>query len=230
MYFLAFSILCSWSSRYSRFIERVIPTKPDGFLPSPALYITLLLANFSAIFLIPFAANTPSFMTVSLASRLIPFSFLVLPYVTPTAWGAVHTHPHSAQSTYTTLFRTISVISAALYLKSTVLALASNTPEKYSYRHSLLHPFQEERLSVLNRGSTAVGRLFGAIGEHPAVSAAGWDVILSGLSLGIWAGIRGLDAWEMLLSSMVFMKRTEKAVDDESEANVKQELVEAPSR
>jgi len=165
-------------------------------------------------------------MTVSLAARLIPFSFLVLPYITPTAWGRIHSHPHSAQSTYTTLFRTISAVSAALHLKSTVLALVSNTPEKYSYRHSLLHPFQEERLSTLNRGTTAVGRLFGAIGEHPAVSGVGWDVILSGLSLGIWAGIRGLDAWEMLGSSMVFMKRTEKAIDGENATNVKQELIE----
>jgi hypothetical protein len=118
------------------------------------------------------------------------------------------------------------VISAALYLKSTILALVSNTPERYSYRHSLLHPFQEERLSTLNRGSTALGRLFSAIGEHPAVSAVGWDVILTGLSLGVWAGIRALDAWEMLDASMVFMKRTDTAVEGASEPSVKQEAVD----
>ncbi|TVY38664.1 hypothetical protein LSUB1_G003725 [Lachnellula subtilissima] len=212
------------STRYSHFVKRF--AKPDGFLPRPALYIVLLVANFTSIFLIPFAANTPSFMTVSIASRIIPFSFLLLPYIIPNSFGKIHTHPHSAHSTYTTIFRTISVIAAALHLKSTILALVSNTPERYAYRHSLLHPFQEEKLTTLDRGSTALGRLFGAIGEHPAVSAVGWDVIMSGLSLGVWAGIRALDAWEMLDSSVVFMKRTAKAVQGTSGPTLKQEIVE----
>ena len=38
----------------------------------------------------------------------------------------------------------------------------------------------------------------------------GWDVLLSGLSVGIWAAIRGLDGIEMLGSSIPFLKRTEK--------------------
>lgn len=58
------------------------------------------------------------------------------------------------------------------------------------------------------------------------MSAVGWDVIMSGLSLGIWAGIRALDAWEMLGSSVVFMKRTAKAVAGTSELTVKQEVVD----
>ncbi|TVY44634.1 hypothetical protein LOCC1_G003981 [Lachnellula occidentalis] len=212
------------STRYSHFVNRF--AKPDGFLPRPAFYIVLLVANFTSIFLIPFAANTPSFMTFSIASRVIPFLFLLLPHIIPDSFGTIHTHPHSAHATYTTLFRTVSVISAALHLKSTIIALVSNTPERYAYRHSLLHPFKEEQLSTLDRGSTALGRLFGAIGEHPAVGAVGWDVIMSGLSLGIWAGIRALDAWEMLGSSVVFTKRTAKAVEAMSETNVKQEVVD----
>ena len=35
--------------------------------------------------------------------------------------------------------------------------------------------------------------MLGAVGDHPAVSAFAWDVILCGISLGIWAGCRGLD-------------------------------------
>jgi hypothetical protein len=195
-------------------VERIIRTKPEGFLPSPYLYIFLLLSTFTTVFLIPFASNTPSFMTVSMLSRALPISFLMLPYVVPASWGIIHTHPHSAHYTYTTLFQIISVISAFFHLKTTVFALFYNTPENYYYRHSLLHPFKEEHHSALNRGYTAVGRLFGAIREHPAVGAVGWDVILSGLSLGVWAAVRGLDAKEMLGSSMVFMKRTERELED----------------
>ena len=153
-------------------------------------------------------------MTVSILSRTLPFTFLILPYVIPNGWGTVHTHPHSAHYTYTTLFRTVSVISTLFHLKATVFAIFYNTPESHYYRHSLLHPFKEERRSTFNRGYTAVGKLFGAIGEHPAVSAVGWDVIVSGLSLGVWAAIRGLDGKEMLGSTMVFMKRTEKELED----------------
>lgn len=55
--------------------------------------------------------------------------------------------------------------------------------------------------------------MLGAIREHPAISAVGSDVIMSGLSLGIWASVRGLDPWQMLGSSMVFMNRVEKKAE-----------------
>ena len=152
-------------------------------------------------------------MTVVGLSRALPFAFLVLPYIIPKSWGTVLSHPHDAHDTYTTLFRTMSAMSALLHLKSTTAALFYNTPERTYYRHSLLHPFKEEHRSALNRGSTAVSKIFGAILEHPAVGAAGWDVILSGLSLGVWAATRGLDSKEMLTCSMVSIKRTEKDIE-----------------
>ncbi|RDL40586.1 Uncharacterized protein BP5553_00565 [Venustampulla echinocandica] len=202
------------SSRYSQLVGKIIPTKPEGFVPKPAPYIALLLANFACIFLIPFASNTTSFMTISYLSRALPFSFLALPYIIPTRWGSIHTHPHSAHNTYTTLFQTISIFSTILHLKATAVALFSNAPASYSYRHILLHPFEKEHHPALDRASTAVSRLLGAIGEHPAVSAAGWDVLLSGISLGIWAGIRGLDVREMLRSSAPSRASTKKLIED----------------
>lgn len=58
-----------------------------------------------------------------------------------------------------------------------------------------------------------MSRLLGAIGEHPAVSAVGWDVLLSGLSLGVWAAVRGLDGKEMLGSCVPFFGTVEKEVE-----------------
>jgi hypothetical protein len=170
----------------------------------------LLLVTYGNVFLIPFASNTPSFMTISTTSRALVYMPLVLPYIVPESWGITHSSPHDAYSAYTTLFRTISTIAASLHLKSTALALFYNTPESHYYHPTLLHPFEHEHLSTFDRGSTAVGKLLGAIREHPAVGAVGWDVILSGLSVGAWAAIRGLDAKEMLGSSIPFMERTEK--------------------
>lgn len=94
-------------------------------------------------------------------------------------------------------------------------------PDSTYYRHSLLHPFKEEHRSAFNRSSTAVSRVFGAISEHPAVSATGWDVVLSGLSLGIWAAVRGLDIKEMLESSVPFLKPSKKVISDVVEASEK---------
>jgi hypothetical protein len=112
-------------------------------------------------------------MIVSILSRALPFSFLALPYIIPVTWGHVHGHPHDTHATYTTLFRTISTISSLLHVKSSFFALFHNTPESTYYRHSLLHPFEGEYRSALNRGSTALSRIFGAVLEHPAISAFG---------------------------------------------------------
>lgn len=45
------------------------------------------------------------------------------------------------------------------------------------------------------------------------VTAVGIDVLLSGLTLGTWAGIRGLDAREMLVSAVPFMKPVAKEIE-----------------
>jgi len=71
------------------------------------------------------------------------------------------------------------------------------------FDYSLLHPFKEEHRSSFDRSTTAIGKVFSAISEHPAISAVGWDVILSGVSIGVWAAIRGLDGNEMYANFLV---------------------------
>lgn len=132
----------------------------------------------------------------------------------PAAWGTAANHPHDSQRTYTALFRIISTLSAALHLKSTALAVFYNAPESTYYRHSLLHPFKEEHRTTLGRGSTAIGRVLGAMGDHPAVGSVAWDVLFTGLSLGLWAAIRSLDAEEMLRSSVIFMSPSKENLSE----------------
>jgi len=67
---------------------------------------------------------------------------------------------------------------------------------------------------MLERSSTAVGKVLGAIGDHPAVSAVGWDVLLSGTSLGLWAADRGLDVQAILSSSALSFGGKPKAAMD----------------
>ena len=193
-------------------------TKPEGWVPKPTISLLILTLTYSTVFLIPFASNTPSFMTVTALARGLPFIPLSLPYIIPTRFGAVNNHPHATYNTYTTIFRTIAATASLLHLKSTALALFYNTPESHYYRHSLLNPFKEEHRSALDLGTTAIGRVFGAINEHPAVGAVGWDVILSGLSLGIWAAARGLEPKKMLGSTAPFMERAEPVVEEVEDA------------
>ena len=68
--------------------------------------------------------------------------------------------------------------------------------------------------------------MFGAALEHPAISAFGSDVLLSGLSLGIWAAIRGLDATDMLASSVPFLPQKAKELEDVS-IDIKEEAEKA---
>ncbi|CZT12542.1 uncharacterized protein RAG0_16336 [Rhynchosporium agropyri] len=176
-------------SRFSHSLDRMIPKKQVGFVPKPAIYMTLLVTSFATVFLIPYSANTTAFLNVSILTKILPFFLLILPYVIPVGWGNISTNPHDSHSTYITLFRIISTFSTALHL-------------------NLLHPFKEEHLTVIGRGSVAFGRIFGAMGEHPAVGFVANDLILTGLSLGYWGAIRDLDATDMLRSSIPFMSRT----------------------
>lgn len=213
---------------YHKLIDNIVTTKSETFLPHPAFYISLLVANYAAIFFIPYAANTPSFMSVALLSKVLPFSYLVLPYIIPESWATVNNNPHAHHKTYNTLFQSISLFSALLHLKSTVDALSYSTAVAYNHRHTLLRPFMNDHLSAKNRFAVPLNRLLTAITEHPAVSAAGCDMLLSGLSLGIWAAIRGLDEHNMITSILPSAKiqgMAEEVAEDVGEevASIKEE-------
>lgn len=127
---------------------------------------------------------------------------LIIPYIVPLSWGTLHSRPHEAYTTYTRLFSIVSWLSILLHIKSSAFAIGYNTPDRDYYRHSRLLnvPYKKEHRSPFDRGSAAFGKLFGAVWEHYAIGAAGWDVILSGLSLGVWAATRNLDPVDMVRS------------------------------
>jgi hypothetical protein len=202
------------SPRYANFMDTILPSKPINWCPHPILYMIPIISSFMTVFLSPFAASTPSFPIVALAYRSLSFAPLLLPFIVPESWGTLHIHPHNVHSAYTGLFRTISVVSFLLYGKSTVLALLFNTPDRDYHRHSVLHPFKQGHRTILEWSSTAIGKVLGAIGDHPAVGAVGWDVLLSGMSLGLWAATRGLDVQAILSSSALSFGGEPKAAID----------------
>lgn len=136
------------------------------------------------------AVNTPHLKAVVLASRGLAMAPLVLPYVIPASWGSTHTKPHETYRVYTRLFKMISLASFVLHGQATLEGLAHSTPDAYYHRHSDYLPFDIESRSAWERTTSGFGRILGATADHPVVSGAGCDVLLSALSLGLWAAVR----------------------------------------
>ncbi|KAF7897019.1 hypothetical protein EAF00_005247 [Botryotinia globosa] len=218
-----------FGSVHKLWFEKIVPQRSHNWLPSAGFYIASLISGYGALFLTPFAANTSSFGTVALLSVSLPFAPLLLPYIIPEHWGTTYDHPHEAHSSYTKIFRSISIISLILHVRTTGLALLYNTPENHYYRHSLIHPLEKVYRSNTNRAFTAVERVFGAISDHPAVASVGYDVILSGLSLGTWAAVRGLDGIEILRVVIPWMKKVKAGVKVKEEVDSTPKLNDTPS-
>lgn len=191
----------------------LFPSKPASWVPHPALYLLPLAIDYIAIFLTSFAANTASFATIIAIHNGVLFYPLVLDRIVPEKWGTTYTSSHNAHRAYTRVFKFISVASFILYSNATLVALLDNTPDSHRHRHSMFFIHVEEHRSKLERGSTALAKVLGALNDHPAVGRAGWDVLLCGVSLVVWAAVRGLDVGGMLESSAIMSKARKEAIE-----------------
>lgn len=203
------------TTRLARLHNALFPPKPANWCPNPRLYLGLLLLNYFSIFLLPYAAETVSFSTVLLATRGLALTVLALPNIAPASWGTVHRHPHSVYGVYNALFQTNSIMSALLHVKATFVGLAFNTPDAYYHRHSIRIPFDTAERTSWERTTTAVGKILGSTNDHPVVAAVGRDVVLSAISLGLWAAVRALDSRDMLISAIPFYNTSQKSLTDE---------------
>lgn len=156
---------------------------------------------------VPLFVNTPALLPLVVAGRATLLAPLALPYLVPDSWGTLHAHPHQAYREYSVLFRYASFASLALHGKATIVGLAFNAPDEHYHRHSIHLPFDVEKRSSWERTTSAFGRIIGATSDHPIVSGAGADVLLSAVSLGLWAAVRATDLQDILISAIPFYKR-----------------------
>lgn len=194
------------STRLTRIRDTVAPPKPPNWCLEPGIFLLVILSNYFTIFLLPYAAETPSFNRVVGLSRALSFAPLLLQSVAPVSWGTVHPHPHKAFNAFTDLFRFTSLISVLLHGKASILALMYNVPDSHYHRHSKLLPWDIEERSQWERTTTAFGKVLAATADHPVVAAIGRDVLLCGLSLGLWAAVRALDSDDILMSAVPLYK------------------------
>lgn len=186
---------------WARLRGRVVTPKPVGWTPHPSLLGLVLTQSFGLLFAAPLATGTESSAKLLLVQRALTFLPLVIPAIAPVSWGTTHVRPHEAYSGYTELFRYASMASFLLQAKALAVGLLYNAPDAYQHRHSKFIPFDWEKRSAFERTSTAFGKILGSTSDHPVVSAAARDVLLSGLSLAVWAAVRSLDINDVLASA-----------------------------
>jgi hypothetical protein len=133
-------------------------------------------------------------LSLTFTSLYLP---LLLPALAPLRLGRTSLSTAETHRAQITTFRTLGIISGLLYAVQTASALLDNDPGTHNHRYQAILHLKSAR-GPLERTRTGMGRVLGALGDHPAVRMVGWDVLLSGLGCGIWSGIRGLDARNML--------------------------------
>ncbi|KAI0392191.1 hypothetical protein F5Y17DRAFT_437404 [Xylariaceae sp. FL0594] len=189
-------------SAWTRFRDALFPPKPAGWVPAVGFFYATIGLNLGLTFLLPYAAGTPSFVTTALLARASSFLLLALPRIVPERWGRIRQHPHDGYEQLTKLFRFLSMSAFVLHVKTSLVALVSNAPDSHYHRHSALLPWDSEERSRWERGTSAVEKVLGSTSDHPVVAAVGWDVLLCALSLGLWAAVRGINARNMISSSI----------------------------
>lgn len=179
-------------------------SKPENWVPRPMLVLGTMIASYAAIAFTPTAYDTTTFIPITLLARGLPFAPLALPYVVPESWGTTHTSAQGMNKHYTNLFRIISALSFILYAKSTSYAIIFNDPGDTYLNPHLLNPLHRDERGEFERTTTTMGRIMAAAFgskytmSSPIITKIGWDVVMSAISLGCWAAVRGTDANVMI--------------------------------
>ncbi|KAL8350336.1 hypothetical protein RB598_005585 [Gaeumannomyces tritici] len=177
--------------RLAQVLGRVFPSKPSNWFPSPVASTSVLYLGCAVMALLPETSG-------SIVLRITSLALLAIPTVAPLSWGAVYSPPHGAHDTHTKTFRTFSLATFVMYALGAGYALAYNAPDSHYHRHSIRMPLDTARRSEWERASTAVAKVLGSTADHPVVAAAGRDVLLSALALGLWAAVRAMDSRQII--------------------------------
>ncbi|KAF3770516.1 hypothetical protein M406DRAFT_344220 [Cryphonectria parasitica EP155] len=200
-------------SRFARVRNAIFTPKPRDWVLSPRLLLLTVLASYGTILRLPYAAGTASFSRVLGASRAFTFAPLVLRSVAPISWGSVQSGRRANAAAFVNLFRFMAVTSVVLHGMATLRGLRYNLPQAHYHRHSRFLPWDIEERSRWERTTTAIGKLLGSTRDHPVVAAVGYDVLISGLSVGLWAAVRSLGAGDILTLAVPLYHNKHESVE-----------------
>lgn len=196
-------------SKIARLVNSIFPPKPANWTPKPLFFILSVILNSGVALFLPYAAGTTWFPAAIWLSKGLSLAPLVLPAIIPQSWGSTYSDYHESYDATTRLFQLASTASALLHAQTSIASILSNLPDAYKHRHSIKIPFDTEKRSAWERSATAFERVLGSMSDHPVVAAAGKDVLLSGLSIGLWAAVRAMDVGDILKSAVPRPKTAE---------------------
>jgi len=133
--------------------------------PTPIIQLLPLVAYYIFIFAMPFVAGTGAFIGVVILIRLLLVGPLSLPAVVSEGGGQSYLTPRKAHWADAGPFQFIRICSGLLWVLQTFVALKATGFD--------------------------LGRIFSSLNDNPAVSALGYDYILSLVSFGTWTFVVG---------------------------------------
>jgi len=171
--------------------------------PPPSLYLLFALGSFAMVATTPYTKTAQSAHTIfRLVYYAAPLALALLPDLLPARLGKTYSSTEQVRSAQSKIFSTLALLSLALHLKTSVTAVFDNAPTTYTRNNFVWNTHGEER-HALDKLHVALAHVLGVLNEHPAVSAVGWDVLLSALSACAWAFVHGVDVDGMLKCSVV---------------------------
>lgn len=133
--------------------------------PTPIIQLLPLVAYYSFVLAAPFVAGTGTFIGVVIFIRLLLVAPLILPAVITEGGGQSYLTPRKAHWADAGPFKFIGICSALLWFLQTFVAL--------------------------NNTGFDPSRIINSLNDNSAVSALGYDYILSLASFGTWALVVG---------------------------------------
>lgn len=207
------------------------PRRDPLWTPRPAVYWIPASMSFIFLHLMPMMVGYPwdmPFLTVGYFA--VPIFLARAGQILPTSWGHTHKDSRSAHRSMISVFYTIGVFSTFLHFKQLAFAFMDTTPPaKYTDYDYVWDMHRGGERSLFERGSIAIQRLLSTIGDHPAISVTSWDVLLSAISLCMWAFTRRLNVDEMLDCSILSYFSGSKNKDEKVEKHVSFEAESKPT-
>ncbi|OCK95837.1 uncharacterized protein K441DRAFT_686237 [Cenococcum geophilum 1.58] len=198
------------------------PRRGHLWTPKPVVYLVPALLSLVCLHLMPSVENELVIMFFRAGYFIVPLYLALAVQVVPSSWGMVHKDSHSAHRSLVNVFYFLGVFSLLLQFKQVVVALVDSTPSAhYSGLDYVKNLHRGGTRSASERVWTALTRLVAAVSNHPAISMASMDVVLSGVGLCLWAFVRGLNVDAMLdCSGLSFFSETKEAEEEAKERHV----------
>ena len=135
------------------------------WVPHPMLLLVSLATYYVFVGLAPYVVDTNAFIGVVITIRLLLFCPLYMPVIVPSDFGKEYLKARDTQRFFRRIMGHVGTCSVALFVVQTLIS------------------FRETGFDN--------SRILGAIHDSPAISALGYDHVLSLVSACLWNGIVG---------------------------------------